>query len=71
MSRIVEIQIPDIGDFEDVEVVELIVAPGDTVELDDSLISIESDKATLEIPSSVSGSVTAVHGRAGRSRFRG
>ena len=58
MSRVVEIRIPDIGDFEDVEVVELIVSPGERVAAEDSLISIESDKATLEIPSPYAGVVS-------------
>ena len=54
MPRVVEIRIPDIGDFEDVE---LIVAPGERVAAEDSLISIESDKATLEIPAPHAGVV--------------
>jgi dihydrolipoamide dehydrogenase len=52
---IVEIRVPDIGDFEDVEVVELIVSPGDRVDAEDSLISLESDKATVEVPSPCAG----------------
>ena len=45
-----EIRIPDIGDAEVVEVIELCVAAGDSVELDDALIVIESDKASMEVP---------------------
>ncbi len=51
----VEIRVPDIGDFEDVEVVELIVSAGERVEAEQSLISLESDKATLEIPAPRAG----------------
>ena len=47
---IVEVKIPDIGDFEDVEVIELLVSAGDRVAVEDSLITIESDKASMEIP---------------------
>ena len=46
-----EVRIPDIGDFDDVEIVELLVSPGDRVLPEDSLITLESDKATMEIPS--------------------
>ena len=50
-----EIQVPDIGDFSDVEVIEVLVAPGDRVDAEDSLITLESEKATLEIPSPAAG----------------
>lgn len=52
-----EILIPDIGDFDSVEVIELLVAPGDHIQAEDSLISVESDKATMEIPSPEAGVV--------------
>lgn len=55
-----EILVPDIGDFEGVEVVEILVAAGDTVQIEDSLISVESDKATIEIPSPEAGVVAEV-----------
>ncbi len=61
MSDLVEVRVPDIGDFDEVEVVELLVGPGDRVDPDDSLVSIESDKATMEIPSPVAGVVETVH----------
>lgn len=51
----IEIKVPDIGDFKNVEIIELLVKPGDTVELEQSLITVESDKASMEIPSTVSG----------------
>jgi len=53
--------VPELGDFEDVEVVEILVAKGDRVDLDDTLISIESDKATMEIPSTAVGVVVELH----------
>ena len=52
-----EIMVPDIGDFDGVEVIEVLVAVGDTVEKEDSLVSLESDKATMEIPSPLAGVV--------------
>lgn len=56
-TSIQEILVPDIGDFDSVEVIELLVAEGDMVEAEDSLVTVESDKASMEIPSSVSGKV--------------
>lgn len=53
----IEIRVPDIGDINDVEVIELLVAAGDTVAEDESLISIETDKATMEIPSPAAGTI--------------
>ena len=52
-----EIFVPNIGDFDDVEVIEILVAPGDTVQAEDSLISVESDKAAMEIPAPEAGIV--------------
>jgi pyruvate/2-oxoglutarate dehydrogenase complex dihydrolipoamide acyltransferase (E2) component len=48
----VEVRVPDIGDFKDVAVIEVFVKPGDTVKVEQSLITVESDKASMEIPSS-------------------
>jgi len=59
MSNI-DIQVPDIGDFDEVAVIELLVKVGDTVAVDQSLITVESDKASMEIPSSHAGVVTAL-----------
>ncbi|GAB3439301.1 dihydrolipoyl dehydrogenase [Massilia solisilvae] len=53
----VEVKVPNIGDFKDVEVIELLVKPGDTVSVDQSLATVESDKASMEIPSSHAGVV--------------
>ena len=54
---IIDIQVPDIGDFDEVSVIELLVKPGDTVKAEQSLITVESDKASMEIPSSHAGVV--------------
>ena len=54
---LVEVKVPDIGDFKDVEIIELLVKPGDTVKAEQSLITVESDKASMEIPSSHGGTV--------------
>ena len=51
----VEVRVPDIGDFKDVAVIEVLVKPGDTVKVEQSLITVESDKASMEIPSSAAG----------------
>jgi pyruvate/2-oxoglutarate dehydrogenase complex dihydrolipoamide acyltransferase (E2) component len=53
----VEVKVPDIGDFKEVEVIELMVKPGERVEKDQSLVMVESDKASMEIPSSHAGIV--------------
>ena len=57
MGQLLEIRVPDIGDFDEVEVVEILVAKGDRVDVEDPLVSIESDKATMEIPSTAAGVV--------------
>ncbi len=57
MAGSIEVKVPDIGDFEEVGVIEVLVAPGDRVEKEGSLITVESDKATMEIPSPVAGVV--------------
>ena len=57
MSSITEVKVPDIGDFKEVDVIEILVKPGDSVAKEASLITVESDKATMEIPSPVAGVV--------------
>ncbi len=54
---IVEVTLPDIGDFEQVDIIEILVSPGDRVEAEESIITLESDKATMDIPSPYSGTV--------------
>lgn len=65
MSELIEVKVPDIGDFDAVEVIEVLVKEGDTVEAEDSLITVESDKASMEIPSSASGTVKSMHVKLG------
>src|SRR5690606_26110271 len=65
MSTIVEIKVPDIGDFDAVEVIEVLVAPGDTIEVEQSLITVESDKASMEIPAAAGGVVKTVKVKVG------
>jgi len=60
MSQQVEVKVPDIGDFSEVAVIELLVKPGDTVKVEQSLITVESDKASMEIPSSHAGVVKEI-----------
>lgn len=57
----IEVRVPDIGDFNDVEVIEVLVSPGDSIQAEDSLITLESDKAAMEIPSSDSGVVKSIN----------
>jgi dihydrolipoamide dehydrogenase len=54
---LIEVKVPDIGDFKEVAVIELLVKPGDTVRVEQSLVTVESDKASMEIPSSAAGVV--------------
>ena len=58
MSRLHEVRVPDIGDFTDVPVIEILVSPGDTVAVEDPLVTLESDKATMDVPAPVAGTVT-------------
>ncbi|CAJ49273.1 dihydrolipoyl dehydrogenase [Bordetella avium] len=60
MSNLKEIKVPDIGDFKEVEVIEVLVAVGDTIKADQSLITVESDKASMEIPASEGGVVKSL-----------
>ncbi len=64
-SSLAEITVPDIGDFDEVAVIEVLVKPGDTVKAEQSLITVESDKASMEIPSSHAGVVKAVKVKVG------
>ena len=67
----IDIQVPDIGDFDEVAVIELLVKVGDSVSIDQSLITVESDKASMEIPSSHAGVVTALKVKLGDKVKRG
>ncbi len=57
MSDVVSVEVPDIGDFTDIPVIEILVGPGDTVAVDDPLLTLESDKATMDVPALFAGTV--------------
>ncbi len=57
MSQTIEVKVPDIGDFKDIPIIEILVKPGDRVQPEDPLIALESDKATMEVPSPIAGVV--------------
>ncbi|MEC5077260.1 dihydrolipoyllysine-residue acetyltransferase [Xanthomonas oryzae] len=71
MAEIKEALVPDIGDYSDVPVIEVLVSVGDTVSKDQSLVTLESDKATMEVPSSVSGVVKEIKVKLGDSLSQG
>jgi len=60
VDNLVTVSVPDIGDFADVEIIEVLIHVGDTVSFDDSLITVESDKSSMEIPSPLDGEVTEI-----------
>jgi len=60
MANSIEVRVPNIGDFHEVPVIEVLVKPGDTVRVDDALLTLESDKATMEVPSPEAGVVDAI-----------
>lgn len=61
----VQLTVPDLGDFEDVEVIEILVAPGDSVAVEDPLLTLETDKASMDIPASQAGTVVSVDVKVG------
>ena len=65
MRQLIEVKVPDIGDFKNIPVIEVLVKPGDEVEKEDSLITLESDKATMEVPSPAAGVVRELRIRPG------
>ncbi len=65
MAQMIEVKVPDIGDFKDIDVIEVLVKPGDRVAKEASLITLESDKATMEIPSSDAGVVKELRVKVG------
>ncbi len=71
MSQIIEIKVPDIGDYKDVPVIEVLVKAGDKVEKEQSIVVLESDKATMDVPSSHSGIVKEVKVKVGDSLSEG
>ena len=65
MANAIEVKVPDIGDFKNIPVIEILVKPGDTVHAEDPLVTLESDKATLEVPSPVAGTVREIRIKVG------
>jgi pyruvate dehydrogenase E2 component (dihydrolipoamide acetyltransferase) len=61
MARQVEVRVPDMGDFKDVAVVDVLIKPGDTIEADAPLVTLETEKATMDVPSTAAGVVEKVH----------
>ncbi|MFM7122864.1 MAG: biotin/lipoyl-containing protein, partial [Fluviibacter sp.] len=60
MSQLIELKVPDIGDFPEVPVIEVFIKPGDVIKVDDALVTLESDKATMDVPASAAGVVKEV-----------
>jgi pyruvate dehydrogenase E2 component (dihydrolipoamide acetyltransferase) len=71
VAKVKEVLLPDIGDFKDVDVIEVLVSPGDVVKREDSLITLESEKATMEVPSPEAGTVREVKVKVGDRISRG
>jgi len=71
MSGAIEVKVPDIGGYDDVPVIEVLVAVGDTVKVDQGLVTLESDKATMEVPSSVAGVVRELKVKVGDTLSEG
>jgi len=71
VAQMIEVKVPDIGDFKDIDVIEVLVKPGDRVAREASLITLESDKATMEIPSSDAGVVKELRVRVGDKVSKG
>ena len=65
MSQLIEVKVPDIGDYKAVPVIEVMVKPGDVIEKEQSIVTLESDKATMDVPSSHSGVVKEVKVKVG------
>jgi len=65
VSRLVSVEVPDIGDFQDVPIIEILVSPGDEIAVDDPLITLESDKATMDVPAPFAGVVRELQVKVG------
>src|SRR5690606_35539174 len=71
MANTIEVKVPDIGDYSDVPAIEVLVAVGETVSKDQGLVTLESDKATLEVPSPAAGVVREIKVKVGDSLSEG
>ncbi len=65
MANQIEVKVPDLGDFKDIPVIEVLVSPGDAIDKEASLITLETDKATMEVPSPAAGTVKALKVKVG------
>src|SRR4030065_1769127 len=65
MPQTIEIKIPDIGDFKEVAVIEVLVKPGDVIQAEDSIVTLESEKASMDVPAPSAGTVKAVRVKVG------
>ena len=65
MSQSIDVVVPDMGNFAEVGVIEVLVKPGDRVEIDTPLVTLETEKATMDVPSTAAGIVETVHVSAG------
>src|SRR5512147_1970141 len=61
MARLIDVRVPDMGNFSDVAIIDVLVKPGDAIDKDASLITLETEKATMDVPSDVSGVIEKVH----------
>lgn len=71
VMSLIEVKVPDIGDFSGVDVIEVNVKPGDVIEKEQTLITLESDKASMEVPSDVAGTVKEIKVKAGEKVSQG
>ena len=71
LAKTVDVLVPDVGDFNDIPVIEILVQVGDAVSEDDALLTLESDKATMDVPSPVAGKVTQLHVQVGDAVSQG
>src|SRR5580658_2902695 len=65
VANIVDVKVPDIGDYKDVPIIEILVKPGDVVKADASLVTLESDKATMDVPAPKAGTVREIIAKIG------
>ena len=71
MADTIEVKVPDIGDFNDVPVIEVLVKPGQTIKKNDPLVALESEKASMEVPADVDGVVKSVSVKVGDKVSKG
>src|SRR5262245_66010640 len=65
MARLIEVRVPDMGNFSNVAVIDVLVKPGESIEKDGSLVTLETEKATMDVPSDVAGVIEKVHVKKG------